>query len=171
LNNYKRSTRACTFEELQPALQQAMREYFLKHEITDLEAQILTCCETLSERQKTSALTTLLGEDRDRIYYLAAFLTPEWLVWARSGDSSITTVVAARLKDIHVRPQASLRSKDIGIHIEGFVDGSFSKIHGSISLGPEPAAEEFWKVVEQTVETVNPPRRLLDLFGKIPRQD
>jgi hypothetical protein len=64
---------------------------------------------------------------------------------------------------------AFLMVKDTGIYIEGFVDGSFSKIHGYIGLGPEPSAEEFWKAVEQAVETVNPPRRLVDLFGRRPR--
>jgi hypothetical protein len=169
LNNYKRSTRACNFEELQTTLQQALRAYFSQHELTDVEAQILMCCETLSERQNTSALATLLGEDPDRVYYLAALVTPEWLVWARSGDHTKTTVVAARLKDIHVKQMVSLLLKDNGIDIDGFVDGFFSKIHGYIGLGPEPAAEEFWKALEQAHKAVNPPRRLLDLFGKIPR--
>ena len=133
-----------------------------------MEAQILICCETLSERQKTSALATLLGENRDLVYYLAAFMTPEWLVWARSGDHTKTTVVAAKLKDIHIKPLAFLLSKDTGIHIEGFVDGFFYKIHGHITLGPEPAAAEFLKAVEQAVGVANPPRRLMDIFGKRP---
>jgi hypothetical protein len=169
LSNYKRSTRACTFGELQSTLRYALRAYFSQHQLTDVEDQILICCETRSERKNTSALAELLGEDRDEIYYLAAFLTPEWLVWARSGDNSKTTVVAARLRDIHVRQVASLFLNDNGIHIEGFVDGAFSKIHGYIGLGPEPAAEEFWNAVHKAVETANPPRRLLDLFGKTPR--
>jgi hypothetical protein len=169
LNNYKRNTRACTFEELQPALQQALRAYFSEHELTGVEAQILMCCETLSKRQKTSALATLLGEDRDLVYCLGAFVTPEWLVWARSGDHTKTTVVAAKLKDIHVRQMAFLLSKDTGINIDGFLDGFYYKIHGYIALGPEPAAEEFWKAVEQAGEAANPPRRLLDLFGKRPQ--
>jgi hypothetical protein len=170
MSNYKRSTRVCTLAELQPTLQQALRAHFLEHMLTDVEAQIQICCETISERQKkTSALATLLGEDRDLVYYLAAFLTPEWLVWARSGDHTTTTVVAARLTDIHVKLRASVLSKDIGIDIEGFVDGFLYKIHGHIALGPEPAAEEFSKVVEQAVKAVNPPRHLLDLFGKRPR--
>jgi hypothetical protein len=134
-----------------------------------LHAQILTCCETVSERQKTSALETLLGEDRDLVYYLAAFMTPEWLVWARSGDHTKTTVVAARLKDIHVRSMDFLLMKDIGLNIDGFVDGSFSKIHGHISMGPGSVSEEFCKAVEQAGKAINPPRRLIDLFGKKPQ--
>jgi hypothetical protein len=169
LSNYKRSTRACTFEEIHPILKQALRAYFFEHEISDVETQILICCETLSEREKTSALETLLKEHGDLIYYLAAFLTPEWLFWARSGNQTKTIVVGARLKDIHARQRASLLLKDFGIDIEGFVDGSFSKIHGSLYLGPEPAAEEFCQAVEKAVNAANPPRRLIDLFGKIPR--
>jgi len=169
LNNYKRNTRACTLEELQPTLQQALRAYFSEHELTGIEAQILMCCETRSERQNTSALATLLGEDPDQVYYLAAFVTPEWLVWARSGDHTKTTVVAAKLKEIHVKPAAFLLSKDTGLNIEGFVDGSFSKIHGYICLGPEPVAEEFCQAAEQAVKAVNPRRRLVDLFGKRPQ--
>jgi hypothetical protein len=150
-------------------LKHALRVYFSKNQLKDLETQILMCCETRSERTKTSALAELLGEERDLVYYLAAFLTPEWLVWARIGDHTESTVVAVRLSDIHVRPVASLFLNDTGIHIEGFVDGSFSKIHGYIGLGPEPAAEEFWQAVQKAVDTANPPRRLLDIFGKTPR--
>lgn len=168
MSNYIRSTRACTFEELHPTLQQAMRTYFREHEIVHIESQILTCCETTSELKRTGTFTVLLGENRDMVYYLAAFLTPEWLVWARSGDNSKITVAAARLKDIRVKPINSLLYNDTGIDITGFVDGSFSKIHGYLALGPEPAAEEFWEAVEKAVHTANPPRRLLDLFGKIP---
>jgi hypothetical protein len=167
LTNYTRSTRACTFELLQPALRQALRAYFSEHELTDLESQILICCETQSRRENISTLAALLGEDRDEVYYLAALMTPEWLVWARSGDHSNIIVAAARLKDIKVWAHASLLVKDNGIDIEGFVDGSFSKIHGYIALGPEPAAEAFFETVEKAVKTANPPRRLIDLFGKI----
>lgn len=167
MNNYNRYTRVCAFGELQPALQQALRAYISERELIDVEAQILICCETVSKRTKTNALAMWLGEDRDLVYYLAAFVTPEWFVWARCGDHTKTTVAAAKLKDIHVRPLASLLLKDNGIDIEGFVDGSFTKVHGYIGLGPEPAAEVFWKAVEQAVETANPPRRLMDLFGKV----
>lgn len=168
MSNYKRSTRACTFEEIHPILQRALRAYFVKHELPDIETQIVSCCETLSELEKTSALETLLKEDSDLAYYLVAFLTPEWLVWARSGNITQTTVAAARLKDIHVRQRAAFRQKDFGLEIDGFVDGSFSKIHGHITLGPEPAAEAFCQAVEDAVHVANPPRRLIDLFGKIP---
>ena len=167
MSNYNRSTRLCTFEELQPGLQQAIRDYFFNHELTDLEGQILICSETVSERQKVSKLATLLGEDRDQVYYTAAFLTPDWLVWGRIGDHSIARVAAARLKDIHVKPVTSILPKDTGIGIEGFVDGSFSKVRGYIGLGLEPAAEKFWKEVENAVHTANPPRRLMDIFGKV----
>jgi hypothetical protein len=146
-----------------------MRAYFSIRELTGVEAQILMCCETRSERQKAGVLESLLGEDPDLVYYLAAFVTPDWLVWARSGDHTKSIVVAAKLKEIHVRPMTFLTVKDTGMKIDGFVDGAFSKIHGHLSLGPEPVAQEFCKTVAQAIGIVNPPRRLLDLFGKRPQ--
>lgn len=168
LSTYHRSTRACAFEELQPQLQQALHDYAEQNELAGLQEQIVLCCQTISERIKTNRLAALLGEDRDLVFTLAVFLTPDWLVWARSGDHSKTTVVAARLKDIHVRPVASLLSNDHGLEIDGFVQGSFKKVHGSLLMGPEPAADEFTDAVDKAVKTANPPRRLLDLFGKTP---
>jgi hypothetical protein len=170
MSTYKRRTRICTFEELNPTLKQALRAYFFEHELTDIETQIVMCCETLSERQKTNALEALLGEDRDPVFYLAACMTPDWLVWARSSESTKTIVVAAKLRQIHVKPRASVLSKDIGLDIEGFVEGSLSKIRGHLAFGPEPEAEEFCKAAEQATVAVNPPRRLLDIFGKTPGQ-
>lgn len=167
--NYKRSTRMCTFDDLQLSMQHAMRDFFVQHEIPGLEAQIVQCCETVSERIKVSTLAKWFGEDRDEVYSLAVFYTPEWLVWARCGDHSTTTVVAARLQDIRVNPVNALTMNDRGIDIDGFVDGSFTKVHGYIALGPEPEAETFRDALEKAVNTANPPRRLMDLFGKVPR--
>jgi hypothetical protein len=170
MSTYKRHTRVCTFEELKPTLKQALRAYFLKLELTDMETQIIMCCETLSERQKTNALEALLGENGDPVYYLAAFVTPDWLVWARGSESTKTTVVAAKLRSIHVKPRASVSSNDTSLDIDGFVEGSFSKVRGHLALGPEPEAEEFCKAAQQANVAVNPPRRLLDIFGKTPGQ-
>lgn len=169
MSNYKRSTRECTFVELQPGLLQAMRAYFTEHAMAGIESQILMCCETISERKKSGKLAALLGENSEQVYRLAAFVTPEWLVWARSGETTNTRVAAANLKNVRVRQLDSLLFKENGIEIEGFLDGSFTKVHGSIALGPEPSADRFWNAVREAAEAINPPRRLMDLFGKVPK--
>jgi hypothetical protein len=170
MSSYKRRTRICTFEELQPTLKQALRAYFSKLELTDIESQISLCCETLSERQKTNALAAWLGETGDPVFYLAALVTPEWLIWARTNENTEPTVVAAGLRQIHVKLHSSVLSQDAGLDIEGFVEGGLSKVRGQLAFGPEPAAQEFCQVAERACLAVNPPRRLLDIFGKTPGQ-
>jgi hypothetical protein len=137
----------------------------LEHGLADVEPEILMCCETISERQQRSALASLFGEDLDEAYYTGAFFTSQWLVWARSGDKSGSTVVSAQLKEIHVRPLASPFVKDAGLEVIGYVEGSSIQLRGYIGLGTELAAREFCEKVKQAVDKVNPPRNLLDIFS------
>ncbi len=164
MSNYKRFTRACTLEQLQPALRQALRDYFAKHNLTEIDTDIMMCCETTSERQAQSALAALLGEDRDQVYYTVALVTPNELVWAHSGDKSGVSVISAKLKEIRVKPYTSLLVKDNGLEVNGFVGDAHAFVRGYIGLGAEPAAQKFLEVVKQAVEQVNPTRSLLDMF-------
>lgn len=168
MSPYIRHTRTCTVEELQPALKRALRAYFLTLELTDVENQIILCCETSAERQKASGLAALLGEDGDALFYLAALVTPDWLIWARTNQNAEPTVVAARLKQVHVKLHTSVLSQDAGLDVEGFVEGGLSKVRGQLAFGPESAAQEFCQAAERANLAVNPPRRLLDIFGKTP---
>jgi hypothetical protein len=165
MSNYKRSTRECTLDQLRPELLSAFRGYLQERGRAEAETQIVMCCETTSERKKTSILASLLGEDREEVYYTAAFVTPEWLVWARSGDKTGVTVVSAQLKEIRVKPFASPWVNDAGLEVMGFVEGSRTHMRGYIALGTESAAREFCEAVKQAVEKVNPTRSLLDLFS------
>jgi hypothetical protein len=164
MSNYKRFTRECTLEQLRPELVHAIRGYLQEHGLAEVETQIEMCCETISERQKASAIAALLREDPDKVYYTGAFVTPQWLVWARSGDKTGTTVVSAQLREIHVKPLASLLVKDAGLEVSGFIGNSRIHAGGYIGLGPEAAAQKFCEKVKQAVDKVNPPRSLLDVF-------
>jgi hypothetical protein len=164
MSNYKRFTRECALEQLRPELRHALREYLLEHGLANVETEILMCCETVSERQKASALASLLGEDLEEVYYTGAFVTPHWLIWARTGDKSGAGVVSAQLIQIRVRPFASLLVKDAGLEVFGYVGDSRTQVRGYIGLGTESAARKFCEAVKQAVDKVNPPRSLLDLF-------
>ena len=169
MSSYKRFTRECTLEELRPELLLALREYLLGHGLADIEAQIVMCCETLSEKQKTSFLASLVGEDLDETYYTGAFFTPQVLVWVRSGDKTGASVVSAQLREIHVRPFASPLVEDAGLEVNGYVGDSSTRIRGYIGLGTESAASRFCEAVKQAVDKVNPPRSFLDIF-RYPRR-
>ncbi len=164
MSNYRRFTRECTLEQLRPELLHALREYLLGHGLADVETQIVMCCETISEKQKTSFLASLLGEERDDTYYTGAFFTPQLLVWVRSGDKTGAVVVSAQLREIHVRPFASPLVRDAGLEVIGYVGDSRARIRGYIGLGTELAASRFCEAVKQAVDKVNPPRSILDIF-------
>ncbi len=164
MSNYRRFTRECTLEQLRPELLQALRDYLQGHGLADLETNVVMCCETMSERQKTSFLASLLGEDRDDTYYTGAFFTPQMLVWARSGNKTGAIVVSAELREIRVRPFASPLVSDAGLEVSGYVGDSSTRIRGYIGLGTELAATRFCEAVKQAVDKVNPPRSFLDIF-------
>ncbi len=164
MSNYRRFTRECTLEQLRPELLHALREYLLGHGLADVETQIVMCCETISEKQKTNFLASLLGEERDDTYYTGAFFTPQVLVWVRSGDKTGATVVSAQLREIRVRPFASPLVRDAGLEVIGYVGDSKARIRGYIGLGTELAATKFCEAVKEAVDKVNPPRSILDIF-------
>jgi hypothetical protein len=164
MSNYKRVTRECTLEQLRPELRQAIREHLAERKLVGLEVDIVMCCETVSERQKMSALGALVGDDPDQIYYTGALITPHWLVWARCGDKTGITVVSAQLEEIHVKSFASLLVKDAGLEVLGRMGEAHLYVRGYIGMGPEAAAQKFCEVVKQAVDKVNPPRSVLDQF-------
>ncbi len=164
MSNYRRFTRECTLEQLRPELLQALRDYLQGHGLADLETKVVMCCETMSEKQKTSFLASLLGEDLDDTYYTGAFFTPQMLVWVRSGNKTGAMVVSAQLREIRVRPFASPLVRDAGLEVIGYVGDSSARIRGYIGLGTELAATRFCDAVKQAVDKVNPPRGFLDIF-------
>lgn len=72
-----------------------------------------------------------------------------------------THVTAARLADIQVKPFASLLVRDNGLEIFGYVGHTKRRVRGYIGMGPEPAAQAFYKGVQQAAEKINPPNKKL----------
>jgi hypothetical protein len=133
-----------------------MQEYFQAHNLGEVEAETLLCCETVSEKKAGSLLSGWLETDMDTTTYIDLVLTAQSLVWARSGDRSGLHVVGAKLMNIRTRSQVSLFSKDFGLEINGLIEDAKSNIRGIIGLGPEPAAQKFCDEVYQAIEKINP---------------
>jgi hypothetical protein len=164
MSQYKRSTRECAFEDLQPDLRQAMHAYLLQRNLAEVETQIEMCCETVSERQKPGVRLPFFGDHSDQVYHTGMFLTPDWLVWAHSGDQTGTKVMSAHLSLIHVRPYTSLVMNDTGLEVAGYMAGSNAAIRGYLGLGEEAAAQKFCDLVKKATDKANPHRSLLDVF-------
>jgi hypothetical protein len=157
MSAYIRFTRECSLGQLRPELVQAIREYAQNHrELGNVEIEVLMCCETISRKKSTDALATLLGDEPDTTVYTGMLVTPQWLIWARSGDQSGIVVSSAKLQDVQVRAFASRLVKDTGMEVSGYIGDSKGRMRGYIGMGPEPAAQKFCEQVQKAIEKVTP---------------
>jgi hypothetical protein len=164
MSDYNRTTRECSVNQLHPELFRAIQNYFQEHNLGDLNTEALACCETTSQRKSTGRLITWLNGEQDTTIHMGMLLTPERLIWARSGDKSGTLLASADLKQISVKVRTSLLMKDAGLEVSGYVDGSNSLVRGSIGIGSESAAQKFYDKVHQAIIKVNPPNK--DIWPK-----
>jgi hypothetical protein len=157
MSSYIRTTRECSVSQLQSNLSQALRDYFQKHSLGDLDNDIRICCETIAEKQNPGSLTALLEGNPDTTIHLATILTADWLVWVRSGDKSGTAVSGARLRVIKVKAFISRRTKNMQLEISGFINNSKEYVRGNLEMGPDLAAQKFCDEVGQAISKVTPP--------------
>ncbi len=167
MSGYTHTTRECPVNQLHSELSQAVRDYFQTHQLGDPGLETIRCCETIIRRQDSGRLVSLLEGAGDTTAYLAFLLTPELLIWARSGDKSATVVIGAKLTAIQVKVFAAKRSNNMQLDISGLLAFSKEYIRGTLVLGPEPAAQSFCEEVERMVLKENPPakRKFLRWMG------
>lgn len=154
MSDYLRSTRECAVTQLRPELRRALEEYFQKHELGEFEAVL--CCQTVSEKKEPGWLDSLFGERAETPVYSAALLTATHLIWARSGPQTGTSVTAADLHFIRVKPHTSLLVRDNGLEISGLIGEPKANVTGYLGMGPEPAAVKFLEAVQGAIAQVNP---------------
>jgi hypothetical protein len=116
------------------------------------------CCETTTEKISTGRLDTWLSENTDTITYLALLVTPQRLVWARSGDRSATVAASAKLKELRVKVFRHKLSEDIGLDVYGHVEGARTRVGGRLMMGPESAGRKFCEEIKHAMDSVSPPR-------------
>ncbi len=150
--DYTRFTRECSFGQLRPELIRALRDHIQSQKLGNVETDVLMCCETASERKSASRLAFLAGGKADTLVYTAMLVTPQWLIWARSGDLSGMVVSSAKLQDIQVKAFASRLTRDTGLQVSGYIGESKQRVRGYIGLGPEEAARAFCEQVMKAVE-------------------
>ena len=157
MSDYNRTTRECSVSQLRSENRQAIRDYFLKHELGDPETQTLMCCETISEKKKLSKLASMLSGNLDGTIHTGMLLTSEMLIWVRSGDVTGTKLSAADLRNIHAKAYTSVLTKDSGLEIYGYIVDALAQTRGYIAMGMEDASEKFCDAVVQAIKKANPP--------------
>lgn len=157
MSDYNRTTRECSVSQLHPELRQAIRSYFQEHELGDLQAETLMCCETISEKKDAGRLVSMLKGVLDTTIHTGMLLTTQWLIWARKGDQSGVVLNAANLKEIQVRDYASIFAPDTGLEILGYIGDAKGQVRGYVGMGTEPAAQKFFEEVQKAITAANPP--------------
>ncbi len=161
MGDYQRTTRECAVAALRPELARAIREHAQKHDLGDVEADVLLCCETTSERKKPGWLGKLMG-DSDKVLYTGVVVTPRWLIWATSSAKGGPAVLSARLRDIEVKDYevtpAYKLVEDTGLEVFGLMTGAAERASTFIGLGREPAAHKVRSVLREAVQRASAPR-------------
>jgi hypothetical protein len=150
MNRTARTTRECPLDDLDPALSTAIRKHLEKYQLANLEAAILMCCETTSVRHKKG----LFGKEEKTVS--AAFVTPEWLVWADSTDRNDAGAGSAQLSQIEVRDFGSTAmgtiAPDEGLNITGRYSDHNKTGTTFIALGTGPAGQKFRQVLREAMK-------------------
>ena len=159
MSDYQHTTRECSVRQLRPELFQAVQDYFQEHRLGSLDAEVLMCCETMSEKKNTTRLLSWLKGELDATIYMGMLFTSERLIWVRNGDRSGILLNAADLKEIKVRAYTPLFVNDTGLEISGYIEGFRGRARGYIGMGSEMAAQKFCEEVQQAIDKVKPPSK------------
>ena len=157
MSNYRRTTRECTIEELRPELAEAIRVYAQRQQWDNLEAEVVACCETTSEKISTNRLDALLNGDVDAITHLALIATPNRLIWAHSNARAGAGVASAQYKEMRLKIFRPKRTQDIAVDIYAHMDGTREKAGGRLMLDSGPAAQKFCEAVMRATDHLYPP--------------
>jgi hypothetical protein len=164
MSNYRRTTRECTLDELHPELVRAIRQYFREHQLGNVEAEILMCCETASVRTSTNRLDAWLNHDLATNTTLALLLTPQRLIWARRSEQS-GTAASALLKELQVKVFAPKGTRDFGLDVYGRMADTKDRTGGKLIMGPEAAAKKFCEEIGKAMGNLS----LLEKQSRFPK--
>ena len=159
MSSFILTTRECPAGQLQPVLYRAIQDFSQAHAVGDLDSSVLFCCETTASRPTPGSIAALLDGNPDTATHLAVIVTPEWLIWARTGDKTGLLAAGARLKGLQVKTFVSKHSKNMELEVSAFLGDPREFVRGSLELGPEPAAQKFCEEVMQAVGRLNPPAK------------
>lgn len=154
MTTYRRTTRLCQPEELRPELAQ-----IIQRQLSDLSDEVQLCCETTADKLDDNRLAAWLNASIDNRTHLALVLTPDRLIWARSGDHTPPVCAHARLVDLRIKVVRPRHTRDFALDIYGRMAGTDTRAGGQLLLGPEPDAEQFCLKIGEVMQRFNPPRQ------------
>ena len=157
MSRSQRTTRACTFDELRPELAEAIRAYANRQQWDNLEAEVLACCETTTERTSTNGLDAWLNRSAATISYLALIATPQRLIWAYGSDRIRAGAASAQYQEMRLKIFRPKSPPGIAVDLYGRMDGTREKTGGRFMLDDSPAALNFCEEVQRATAPLRLP--------------
>ncbi len=157
MSHYQRTTRACTLDGLRPELAAAIRTYAQRQQWDNLEAEVLACCETATERTSTNRLDAWLHRGAATDSYLALIATPQRLIWAYCSDRARAGAASARYQEMRLKIFRPKSTPGIAVDVFGRMDGTREKTGGRFMLDDSPAALDFCEQVQRATAPLRLP--------------
>jgi hypothetical protein len=157
--DYRRTTRLCPFDQLQPELVTIIRAHLQAQNLGNPIDETLMCCETTIDKIGAAWYDGLIGDTSDTISYLALILTPQRLIWARSGDRTTATAASAPLSDLFVKVIRPRNTRDFGLQLNVRMAGTRGRVTGQLLMGSEPAAKTFCEEIGRVMQIPTKPRK------------
>lgn len=151
---YRRTTRLCSPEELRPELARLVEAHLRAH-----PGEVLLCCETTADKIEGARFSAWSDDTRDTHSCLALVLTPDRLIWARSGDHTAPGCHFVRLINVRIKITHPWKSNDFAVDVYGRMADTKTITGGKLTLGPGPEAERFCVAVGEAMEHYNPTRK------------
>jgi hypothetical protein len=153
MREYTHTSRICRFDELNPEIATALREFASKHPplMAEIEAQQLGCVETTSHLVKISFLERMSGLG-EKTFTTGILLTQGFVIWSTCGPRRKTTAAAARLADTEITQIFYDRTADTGLDVFCLMVDRTERNPVYIALGGDAAGEEFKRIFRAALE-------------------
>ncbi len=153
MREYAHASRICRFDELNPEIATAVREFAAKHPplMAEIESQLLGCVETTSRLVKIGFLERMSGLG-EKTFTTGILVTPSFVVWSTCGPRRKTTAAAGRLADTEITQIFYDRAADTGLDVLCLILGRIERSPVYWALGGDAAGEEFKRIFHTALE-------------------
>lgn len=150
MNVYTRSTRECTFGDMNPGLVAAIRKHIELNGLDDTESTPLVCFETTSMHPKKG----LFANGTETII-TGVLITANMLIWTTEKERN-PIVMSALLRNIDAQDfenTAMYKVKpDSGMNITGRYTDITKHGRSFIGLGTDPGGEKFRQMLQHAIQ-------------------
>ncbi len=152
MQEYKRTTRECSFNEFPPEIIAAFGKYAQKNDLGNFEKEIVMCAETKSEKLKQGFFAKMFGGGANYAVKTCVVALPGRVLWATLDNKNQTAVLSARLAEVDIRDFHSDLIEDTGLEVFGVIGEFPERASAFIGLGGEAAAEKLRCVLKEAAE-------------------